>query len=95
MCPEPTNVARAPASDSAPHADSSGFPRIEYSSSDPWALTANGAPEAAPTGPPSSTWFANTRSAGRSARTAAAFASTHVSSSARVQSWTRRTSYPS
>ena len=33
----------------------SDSPRIEYSSSDPCALTAKGAPAAAPTGPPSST----------------------------------------
>jgi len=80
MCPEPTNVARAADSVSAPHAPRSGRPRIAYSSSEPCALTANCAPDAAPTGPPSSTWFVKTRSAGSSARTAAAFASTHCSS---------------
>ena len=70
MCSEPTNVARAAARASAPQAESSGLPRIEYSSSEPCALTANGAPVAAPTGPPRRTWFVKTTSAGRSARIA-------------------------
>ena len=79
MCSEPTNVARAPAERlRRPTPTAPRCPRIEYSSSEPCALTTNGAPVAAPTGPPSSTWFANTRSAGRSSRTAAAFASTHA-----------------
>ena len=95
MCSDPTNVARAEPRASAPQAESSALPRIEYSSSEPCALTANGAPAAAPTGPPSRTWFVNTTSAGSSARIAEAFASTHRSSSTRVQSCTRRTSYPS
>src|SRR5438874_10571001 len=72
MWAEPTKVARASASDSLPHADSSSLPRIEYSSSEPCALTAYGAPAAAATGPPRRTWLAKTRSAGSSARTAAA-----------------------
>ena len=33
-------------------AQSSSLPRIENSSSEPWALTTKGAPHAAPTGPP-------------------------------------------
>ena len=64
------------ASASRPHADSAALPRIEYSSSEPCALTAKRAPAAAPTGPPSRTWFAKTRSAGRCSRSAAAFRST-------------------
>ncbi len=76
MCSEPTKTASAFASDSPPHLDSSSFPRIEYSSSEPCALTAYLAPVAAATGPPSTTWFANTRSAGRCARSASAFAVT-------------------
>ena len=95
MCSEPTNVALARSSDSRPQRSSSGLPRMEYSSSEPCAFTANGIPVAAPTGPPSSTWFVKTRSAGSRARIAEAFASTQASSSALVQSWTRRTSYPS
>ena len=59
----------------APQRSSSGRPRIEYSSSEPCALTRNGSPSAAPTGPPISTWLAKTRSAG-SPRSTAAFAST-------------------
>ena len=39
MCSEPTTVAAAPARTSPPHADSSALPRIEYSSSEPCALT--------------------------------------------------------
>ena len=39
MCPEPTKVAAAPASASLPHAESAALPRIEYSSSEPCALT--------------------------------------------------------
>ena len=39
------------ASASAPQAESSALPRIEYSSSEPCALTANGAPVAAPDRP--------------------------------------------
>ena len=81
MCREPTNVASAPASASRPQASSRGRPRIEYSSSEPCALTRNGSPVAAPTGAPISTWFANTRSAGASSRSAAAFASTYRSHS--------------
>ena len=77
---------RACASASRPHAASAALPRIEYSSSEPCALTAKRAPLAAPTGAPSRTWFAKTRSAGRCSRSAAAFRSTHASSSARVQS---------
>ena len=50
MCCEPTNVASACASASRPQRSSSGRPRIEYSSSEPCALTRNGAPVAAPTG---------------------------------------------
>ena len=92
MCSEPTMTAAAPPSTSPPHAESSAFPRMEYSSSDPCALTTYGAPVAAPTGPPRSTWLTKTKSAGRRSRIAAAFASTHASSSARVQSWTRFTS---
>ena len=76
MCPEPTKTACAPASDSRPHRSSSGFPRIEYSSSEPCAYTAYREPVAAATGPPRTTWFAKTRSAGSSSRSAAAFAST-------------------
>ena len=49
-------------------------------------MTANGAPTAAPTAPPGSTWLANTRSAGSSASIAAAFAATYASSSASVKS---------
>src|SRR4029453_6395127 len=56
------------------HSPNSGRPRIEYSSSEPCAFTRNGAPLAAPTGPPISTWLVNTRSAGSNARSAAAFA---------------------
>ena len=92
MCAEPTKTASACASASLPHADSASLPRIEYSSSEPCALTAKRAPLAAPTGPPSRTWFAKTRSAGRCSRSAAAFRSTQASSSARVQSWTSLTS---
>ena len=40
MCAEPTKTASAPASASRPHAESSALPRIEYSSSEPCALTA-------------------------------------------------------
>ena len=40
---------------SLPQADSSALPRIEYSSSEPCALTPKRAPVAAPTGPPRST----------------------------------------
>ena len=39
MCSEPTIAAAAPASASRPHSESSGFPRMEYSSSEPCALT--------------------------------------------------------
>ena len=78
MCAEPTYVASARASASRPQRSSSGRPRIEYSSSEPCALTRNGAPVAAPTGPPISTWFVNTTSAGSSSRSAAAFASTYA-----------------
>ena len=78
MCAEPTKTDAASFSDSLPQADSSALPRIEYSSSEPCALTAKRAPVAAPTGAPSSTWFANTRSAGRCSRSAAAFASTYA-----------------
>ena len=95
MCPEPTIVADALASTSLPHADSSGLPRIEYSSSEPWALTTYPLPLAAPTAPPSSTWLTNTRPAGPCSRIAAAFASTQRSSSSREQSCSRFTSYPS
>ena len=49
-------------------------------------MTANGAPAAAPTAPPSSTWFVNTTSAGSERASAAAFASTYASSSAAVKS---------
>ena len=58
------------------------LPRIEYSSSEPCAFT-----RVARAGctrrqrAPISTWFANTRSAGSSARSAAAFASTYASRS--------------
>ena len=45
MCCDPTYTASAEASDSLPHASSSGRPRIEYSSSEPCALTRNGSPE--------------------------------------------------
>ena len=45
----------APASSSAAQRESRSLPRIEYSSSEPWAATANGAPDAAATGAPSST----------------------------------------
>ena len=48
MCAEPTNAACAPASTSLPHASSSGRPRIEYSSSEPCALTAYGRPRPRP-----------------------------------------------
>ena len=68
---------------SAPQAESAALPRIEYSSSEPCALTANGAPAAAPTGPPRRTWFVKTTSAGNRSRSAEAFASTQASSSAR------------
>ena len=54
----------------------SSLPRIEYSSSEPCALTTNGTPLATPTGAPSSTWFANTRSAGMCAHNAVAFRAT-------------------
>ena len=64
------------ASDSRPHASSSGRPRIEYSSSEPCALTANGAPVAAADRPAEQDVVAEARSAGRCSRTAAAFAST-------------------
>ncbi len=94
MWAEPTKVAFAAASDSRPHSSSSGRPRIEYSSSEPCALTAKRAPVARPTGPPSRTWLQSRKSAGRCSRTAAAFASTQASSSARVQSWSSFTSYP-
>ncbi len=83
---EPTKVASAWASASLPHAASSGRPRIEYSSSEPCALTRNGTPVAAPTGPPISTWFVNTTSAGSSSRSAAAFASTYARFSPSVKS---------
>ena len=69
-----------------PTRSSSGRPRIEYSSSEPCAFTRNGAPLAAPTGPPISTWFANTRSAGSSSRSVAAFASTYARFSPSVKS---------
>ncbi len=92
MCAEPTNTAAADESASRPQARSSALPRMEYSSSEPCALTAKRAPLAAPTGPPRSTWFAKTRSAGWCSRSAAAFRSTHSSSSARVQSCTSFTS---
>ena len=91
MCSEPTNVAAANSSDSRPQRSSSGTPHrvLELR-----AVGLDGVPR--PGGradrPPSSTWFVKTRSAGSSARTAAAFAPTQVSSSSRVQSWTRRTS---
>ena len=39
MWAEPTKTASAPASAALPHAASSGLPRIEYSSSEPCALT--------------------------------------------------------
>ena len=83
------------ASASLAHSPSSGRPRIEYSSSEPCALTRNGAPLAAPTGPPISTWFANTRSAGSSSRSTAAFASTYARRSASVKSWRNFGSRPS
>ena len=44
MCAEPTKTASARASASRPQAASSALPRIEYSSSEPCALTANRAP---------------------------------------------------
>ena len=51
MCAEPTKTAsRAAQRRGAPSASSSAFPRIEYSSSEPCALTANRAPVAAATG---------------------------------------------
>ena len=87
MCAEPTKTARASASVSRPQRASSSLPRIEYSSSEPWALTANGRPLAAPTGPPRSTWLAKTRSAGASSRSTAAFASTNRSRSSCEVSW--------
>ena len=76
MCSDPAMTARAEASESRAQAPSSGCPRIEYSSSEPCAFTANGSPDAAPTGPPSSTWFASRKSAGPCSRTAAALAAT-------------------
>ncbi len=77
MCAEPTKVASAARSDSLPHAASSGRPRIAYSSSEPWALTASRrAGGCGRTGPPISTWFAKRRSGSPSDRSAAAFAST-------------------
>ena len=45
MCSEPTKTASAPASVSLPHRSSSSLPRIEYSSSEPCALTAKRAPD--------------------------------------------------
>ena len=50
MCAEPTYVTSACASVSAPQRSSSGRPRIEYSSSEPCALTRNGTPVASPDG---------------------------------------------
>ena len=79
-------LAGARARASAPHRSSSGRPRIEYSSSEPCALTRNVAPLVAPTGPPISTWFANTRSAGSNSRSVPAFASTYARFSMSVKS---------
>ena len=92
MWAEPTNTARAARRLSRPHAARPGLPRIAYSSSEPCAFTANGAPVAAPTGPPSSTWLQKTMSAGRCSRRAAAFASTQRPSSSALQSPTSLTS---
>ena len=39
MCSEPAIVAAAPASASRPQRESCSLPRIEYSSSEPWAFT--------------------------------------------------------
>ena len=91
MCAEPTNVAPPAARVSAPRPTSAALPRIEYSSSEPCALTANGAPVAAPTGAAEQDVVAKTTSAGNWSRSTEAFASTQVSSSARVQSCSRRT----
>ena len=90
------NVGRVGArKNSLAHSPNSGRPRIEYSSSEPCALTRKGAPLAAPTGPPISTWLVNTRSAGSNARTAAAFASTYARRSASLKSWRNFGSSPS
>jgi hypothetical protein len=61
MWSEPTKTARAGASASRARWARNGRPRIENSSSEPCAFTANGAPAAAATAPPGSTWFAKTR----------------------------------
>ena len=91
-CAPSRRTWRSPrASTSLPHASSAGRPRIEYSSSDPCAFTAYGAPDARPTAPPRSTWLQRRRSAGSWSRTAAAFASTQTSSSSREQSWSSST----
>ena len=66
----------AVSSTSRPHASSPGRPRIEYSSSEPCAFTAYGAPDARPTAPTEEHVVARRRSAGSWSRTAAAFAST-------------------
>ncbi len=76
MCSEPTYTASAWERVSRAQSISSGRPRIEYSSSEPCALTRNGRPDAAPTGPPSRRWFVKRRSAGPSSRIALTFAST-------------------
>ena len=55
MCAEPTKTASAVASAAQDSATSSLRSRIEYSSSDPCALTAKRAPVAAPTAPPGKT----------------------------------------
>ena len=100
MWPDPAKSAETPASDSVADAASAGRPRMAYSSSEPWILTACGVPEPqarAATGPPIRMWLARTRSAPPpcAAATAPALASTKRSSSAAVMSATWRASMPS
>ena len=87
MCSDPAMTSAAAPRLSRAQAQSSSFPRIENSSSEPCALTVNGMPAAAPTGAPRRTWFVRRKSAGRCSRTAAAFRSTKCSRSAAVKSW--------
>ncbi len=96
MCSEPTKTASARASASAPHASSSGPPAHRVLELRPVRLDARSARRSRRRpAPPSSTWFAKTRSAGRSSRSAAAFASTYASRSAGVKSCSSRASRPS
>ena len=66
MCAEPTKTASALRSDAAPHASSSTLPAHRVLELGAVRLHArSGAPAAAATGAPISTWFAKTRSAGQ------------------------------